>query len=117
MEADVRGYFTSYTNWYDTLMNNTYFRNEDKDLNSWVTITTNEKTFIDKITALEEKYKKENFTDTTGRGLANYSNIVNLFQYQNLSDDFVNKLKKNNFVIVPGVNIQFGIATFEWTKS
>ena len=106
MESDIRSYFSGHTKWYDSIMNKRFYANENKELNSWITLTKEEKAFVDKINELEQEKLKENFKDINRRNLGNLNNIVNLFQYKDLSHDFLHMLYQNNFAIVPGENVQ-----------
>ena len=63
MEADLRSYFTANTNWYDTLMYNTYMANDTVELNSWVSLSSDERAFIKKISALEKEKLKNNINN------------------------------------------------------
>ncbi len=105
MEADLRSYFTANTNWYDTLMYNTYMTNDTVELNSWVTLSSDERAFIKKISALEKEKLKNNI-NASNRNLPNTANIVNLFQYKNITGEFMKKIGHNGFLIVPDTNIQ-----------
>jgi hypothetical protein len=106
MEADLRSYFTAHTTWYDTLMSNRYDTNFDKALNAWVVLSEEEKEFVKKVTTLENEKLKNNYTGDSNRNLANVDNIVNFFQYKNLSKGFIQKVSQNGFAIVPGTEIQ-----------
>lgn len=109
MEADLRGYFSSRTKWYDTLMENQYYKHESDtggSLNSWLTLSLDEKNFVDKTVELEKVKIKENYKDEKGQYLANLNNVVNLFQFEKLPDEFLKKLDQNNFAIIPSSKIQ-----------
>ena len=86
MEADLRGYFVSNTKWYDTLMQNQYDRNYTIELNSWLTLSEEEKAFVDKTLELEKEKIKENFKNEEGQSLANPNNVVNLFDILSTED-------------------------------
>lgn len=106
MEADLRGYFESQTNWYDTLMFHAYDNNYDKDLNEWVTLTEEEAAFVKKVDQLIEEKLKSNYINTDGKSAPNTENIINLFQYTGIENSFMEKVKRNGFVMVPGNDIQ-----------
>lgn len=106
MEADLRGYFSSRTKWYDTLMETQYFKHDTVALNSWITLSEEEKAFVDKTIELEKEKAKNNYKDEKGQNLANLNNIVNLFQFEKLPNEFLTKLDINNFAIIPSSKIQ-----------
>ncbi|MBU0766082.1 MAG: DUF3160 domain-containing protein, partial [Bacteroidetes bacterium] len=107
MKADLRGYFTANTKWYNSLM---YARWEAADMmeQPWpeITLTPEELAFADKVKKMEDEKRKQNFVTKGKYNLPDTENIVNLFQYNNLNEDFMQKLDNNGFVIVPGDNIQ-----------
>ena len=106
MEADLRGYFSSRTKWYDTLMENQFYKHEDVDLNSWITLSAEEKAFVDKTVELEKTALNSNYKEGNSRNLANLHNVVNLFQFEKLPAEFLHKLDQNNFTLIPSDKIQ-----------
>ncbi|WP_291723402.1 DUF3160 domain-containing protein [Bernardetia sp.] len=105
MSADLRGFFTA-QGWYDSLM---YNRWEAEDYGKGippVELNAEEKAFTDKIKALEEEKKKENYITINGNTVPNVNNVVNLWQYEGVEQGFLEKLGQNGFVIVPNDNIQ-----------
>jgi hypothetical protein len=109
MQADIRGYFSAHMKGYDSVMEARWWAEDGGDTTLTfpkIKLSTEEEKFVKKIEALESEKKKENYVDRNGIQLANVENVVNLFQFTNLSKDFINKLDKNNFAIVPTDKIQ-----------
>ncbi len=108
MQADLRGYFSAYMKGYDSLMNARYESEypDNKSPFPPIKLTAEEEAFSKKIEAMESQKLKNNFIDRNGLQFANVDNIVNLFQFKNISKDFISLLDKNNFAIVPGDEIQ-----------
>ncbi len=106
-QADLRGYFSAYTEWYDKLSYAKWDEEERTGQPIPLTFTEEENNFIAKIRELEKAKKEQTYVDVNNQKLANVENIVNLFQYTDITDEFMDKLKINNFVIVPNDNIQF----------
>ena len=116
MKADLRGYFSANFKQYDSLMNarwdmeeNIYYeasKNKEKAKIPEIVITPEEAAFIKKIDARIAELKKNDYVEKDGYRLANPDNIVNLFQFIGISDEFKQKLATNNMVITPSGNIQ-----------
>lgn len=106
MEADLRGFFSAHTPHYDSLMEAPYFAGQEDKSFPAIHLTKAEEVFTRKIKDLEKQKLKENYSTVNGKKIANIENVINLFQYKNLSSPFLNKLKENNFVIVPNNNEQ-----------
>jgi hypothetical protein len=105
MNADLRGFFSA-QGWYDSLMNNRWeAEDEGKDIKP-IALSAEEKIFSDKIMALEEAKKKENYIEIKGKKVPNINNVVNLWQYENVDEAFLKKVAQNGFAIVPNDNIQ-----------
>lgn len=103
MAADLRGYFTAHMPEYDSLMNLRWWAEEEQtDTVPPISFTKEETAFIKKIEALENKKRKENFITRNGLPVANIKNIINLFQFTDVSKSFMEQLDKNSFVIIPG---------------
>ncbi|MES2733740.1 MAG: DUF3160 domain-containing protein [Bacteroidota bacterium] len=107
MEADLRGYYTSTTVWYDSLMEARFWAEDslDKRLQP-VQFTLQEQAFLDKIKGLETQKQAQNYVMKNGRKLANIDNVLNFFQFKSFPAGFQQKLKENNFVIIPNDNLQ-----------
>ena len=109
MEADLRGYFSAHTKWYNALMEKQFYKHEADSggiLNSWLSLSAEEKSFVDKTLKFEKEKLKGNYKDEKGQNLANLNHVVNLFQFKKLPDEFSHQLDQNNFVIVPSQKIQ-----------
>ena len=106
MNADLRGFFTA-QGWYDSLMYNRWeAEDEGKEIQP-IALNAEESAFAEKIKALEEAKKKENYIEVNGKTVPNINNVINLWQYENVDDAFLNKIAQNGFAIVPNDNIQF----------
>lgn len=102
MEADLRGYFSANTNWYDTLMENRFW-DEDQERGKYkpITFSPEEEKLILKLNAREKELLGKNYLTREGVRLANVENIVNLFQFKEVSKDFLSMLDRQNFAVVP----------------
>ncbi|OFY83694.1 MAG: hypothetical protein A3F72_12845 [Bacteroidetes bacterium RIFCSPLOWO2_12_FULL_35_15] len=109
MQADIRGYFSGHMKGYDSIMEARFWSEEGADSTHTfppIKLSPEEAVFVKKIETLEAEKKKNNYVDRNGGQLGNVENIVNLFQFTNLSTDFISMLDKNNFAIVPTNKIQ-----------
>jgi hypothetical protein len=109
MQADIRGYFSAHMKGYDSIMEARWWSEDGGDTTVTfpkIKLSPEEEEFVKKIELLETAKKKENYVDRNGIQSANVENVVNLFQFTNLSKDFINKIGKNNFAIVPTDKIQ-----------
>jgi hypothetical protein len=109
MQADIRGYFSAHMKGYDSIMEARWEAEEDGDTKSTfpkIKLTPEEEAFVKRIEVLESEKKKNNYVGRNGIQLANVENIVNMFQFTNLSKDFISMIDKNNFAIVPTDKIQ-----------
>ncbi|WP_375561262.1 DUF3160 domain-containing protein [Bernardetia sp. OM2101] len=106
MNADLRGFFSA-QGWYDDLMMQRWeVEDEGGDIKP-IALNAEESAFADKIKALEEAKKKENYIEVNGKTVPNINNVVNLWQYENVEEGFLKKIAQNGFAIVPNDNIQF----------
>ncbi|MDR2840130.1 MAG: DUF3160 domain-containing protein [Paludibacter sp.] len=107
MEADLRAYFTANMPRYDSLM---YARweSEEYEVNNIapIELSEDELAFVQRVDERLALLKKNDFVDINGFRLANPANIVNLFQFQYISPDFLKKLSENNMLITQSNNIQ-----------
>ncbi len=108
MEGDMYAYFSANTTWYVELVDKLYMQDEDmvpldyKD----VTLSDEEQAFVDRIDKQIVELEKNSFVLVDRYRLANPDNVVNLFQFNEYDDEFMAKLKQNNFVIITGKNEQ-----------
>ncbi len=106
MKADIRGYFSANTTWYDKLMEERYFASENDTDVKPIILTAEESKFISRVELMEKELLKNNFYDNNGYRLANISNIVNLFQFSETPKDFMSMLDRQNFAMVSSDQIQ-----------
>ena len=101
-DADLIAYFTSkYDDFYDYWVGNFGNMESDKKNEFSKKFSAEEKKFLKKIDLQILERLKQNYIFVGGRKVANTDNIVNLFQMDKYSDEFMNKLRMNNFVIIP----------------
>jgi hypothetical protein len=98
-ESELRSFFAAKYNWYDTLTTEIWLRIGDTIVYEPV-LTHQEYSFIKKIDSKIAEKIKNNFSKQ-GNQLANIDHIVNLNEFQKLTPEFSEKLKQNNFVIIP----------------
>jgi len=105
-EADLNGFFSANTKWYSDLVYELW--GDDKMPESYddVVLTEEEKSFTEKIDKRIKELQKNNFEKKGDYRLGNIKNIVNLFQFQDVDETFIDKINKNNFVITAGANQQ-----------
>lgn len=106
MEADINGFFTANTDWYQRLVWDLWEKDEMPEEYSDITLSEEEQLFVDKIKKRMNELQKENFSPQGIHLLGNVNNIANLFQYKNTDEQFYKKLAENNFIISRGKNIQ-----------
>ncbi|NDV95640.1 DUF3160 domain-containing protein [Dysgonomonas sp. 521] len=106
MEADLNAYFRTNTKWYESLVYKLW--DDDKMPLDYkeVNLMAEEQAFVDKIDKRIEELKQTNFVKKGNYNLGNYTNIVNLFQFKEIDQEFVDKIGKNNFAITTGANLQ-----------
>jgi hypothetical protein len=107
MQADLRGYFSGHMKGYDSIMEARFWDEDaEKKTVAPISFSKEEHAFIKKIEALEAEKKKNNFLLRDGHEIGNVQNIINLFQFKDLSNNFMTLLDKYNCAIVPTDNIQ-----------
>lgn len=108
MEADMHAFFSANTTWYEKRVYDLY--NKDEDLvpldYKEVSLNRKERAFVERIDKRIAELKKDDYHLSDNHKLANPANVVNLFQFNEYDDEFMEKLLRNNFVITPGNNIQ-----------
>lgn len=110
MEADINAFFSANTKWYselvwslwDNIDPNIKFPESYEEVN----LTPEEKTFVERVDARMTELRQQQFTQRDSYYLGNTDNIVNLFQFENLDQELLDKLQQNNFVITEGNNLQ-----------
>jgi hypothetical protein len=107
MEADLRGYFSANTDWYDNLMYERWEKSYESGGDDPIALTAEETAFVARIDERIGELKKADYVTLDG-GLraANPQNIVNWFQFQDVSSEFMNRLAQHNIVISPSKNEQ-----------
>jgi len=106
MEADLNAFFRANTKWYESLVYKLW--DDDKMPLDYkdVKLSAEEQDFVDKIDKRILELKQSNFIKKGDYNLGNYSNIVNLFQFKEIDQQFIDKIGQNNFVITTGANLQ-----------
>lgn len=106
MEADLNAFFRANTKWYESLVYKLW-DDEKMPLDyKDVKLSAEEQAFIDKIDKRILELKQSNFIKKGEHNLGNYNNIVNLSQFKEIDQQFVDKLQQNNFAITTGANLQ-----------
>jgi hypothetical protein len=114
MEADLRGYFSANMKTYDSLM---WVRWEYEDAGESaeqykipkvepVKLTAEETAFVQRVDERIALLKQNNFVQKGDFRLANPANIINLFQFKDVSPEFLQKLSDNNMVMTQSANTQ-----------
>ncbi|GHT03040.1 hypothetical protein AGMMS49525_07470 [Bacteroidia bacterium] len=118
MEADLRGYFENTNKWYSQLMQKRWELEwveanpadaeflEENYLLAPIALTPEETTFVERIDKRIVELKQADYVKVDDYRVANSKNIVNLFQYQNISSEFMQKMAQNNMVITPSNQVQ-----------
>lgn len=101
--ADMRAYFTAKIPAYDSIMEDRWWAEEEgvKAI-APISFTSEENAFLAKIDALIKERQKNNLIEHDGATMANLDNVVNLFQLEKFPTGLLDKLRANNFAIVPG---------------
>jgi hypothetical protein len=105
MKAELRGIFET-TSWYDKIMNDRFWAEDEGKPFPPITFTKEEQTFISKLQARENELKKLNFMRRDDRIVPNLNNLVNLFQMKETPRELMVMLAQNGFAIAPGNEIQ-----------
>ena len=87
--ALIRDYFKQF-DWYQPI-----YWEEERDFK----LSKEEKELIDRIKAREEELLKENYREDSDRHLARLENVVNMFQFEAISDTLHTFLRKRNFAV------------------
>ncbi|MDR0815311.1 MAG: DUF3160 domain-containing protein [Bacteroidales bacterium] len=119
MEADLRDYFENSTYWYTRVMENRWEAEYVEKYPEYVEdysgtyhpvapieLTPDEIAFVERIDKRMAVLKKNDYVKAGGYRAANPKNIVNLFQFRDISPEFMQKLTQNNIVITPDSYIQ-----------
>ena len=105
MKADLRGIFST-TSWYDKRMEERYWAEEGENPLPPISYTEEEQQFIKKLRDRENELKQQNFVLNGNRKTPNMSNVVNLFQMEEVPSELMTRLGQNGFAIIPNDNIQ-----------
>jgi hypothetical protein len=92
MDYVLRSYFNS-TKWYQPVFWYPDFK---------IKLTGQEKSFIDKVLAYEQKLYTKNYVITENRKTVNLENVVNWQQFENIPPVMMQHLKQDGFVINQG---------------
>lgn len=99
MESDLRDYFTKNYKWYEDMI----YKNLELEWNEKpvppIVLSDDEKKFIERIDKLILEKAKDNFSGTDTLATPNIDNIANKFTEGEFSEDFLEKLKANSFVV------------------
>ncbi|MDP4184352.1 MAG: DUF3160 domain-containing protein, partial [Bacteroidota bacterium] len=106
MDAEIRGFYSANTCWYDSIMESRYWANEEDTTKvvPSIELSSEENAFVSRADSLINLKKKNNFENNTYH--PNISNIVNLFQFEKTDPAFLEKLNKNGFAILESNNDQ-----------
>lgn len=107
-EAELHAYFTANTDWYETLVDSLFYVDEDSVPLAYdaVNLSEEEQSFVDRVDKRMVEIQKNNFINKDGYRLGNADNIINLYQFKEFDPLFIEKITRNNFVIVEGKNQQ-----------
>ncbi|GHT18357.1 hypothetical protein FACS189429_4740 [Bacteroidia bacterium] len=114
MEADLRAYFSANMKSYDSLMWARWdYEEAGESAEEYsipkvapIKLSAAETAFVKRVDERLAFLKKNDFIEKNGFRLANTENIVNLFQFKDISPDFLQKLSENNMLITQSANIQ-----------
>lgn len=108
MEADINSFFTSNTNWYTNLVWELYDSPDKKFAERYedVQLTPEEQVFVKQIDDRIAQLRQQQYIDKGSYSLGNISNIVNLFQFKDVTPELLGKLRQSNFSITTGTNLQ-----------
>ena len=114
MEADLRSYFSANMKGYDSLMNARWdYEEAGADAEAYniskvapLKLTPEETAFVKRIDERIALLQENNFLQNGDYRLANVKNIVNLFQFEDISPEFLQKLAENNMVMTQSGNTQ-----------
>lgn len=106
MEAEINSFFMANTDWYYKLVSDLW--STDKMPLSYyeVELSDEERIFINKVNTRISALQDANYLKQGEYTLGNTTNIVNLYQFQELTAPFMDKLTENNFVITPSEHLQ-----------
>ena len=108
MEADLHSYFVAQIPWYSQYMTDMFDEGNENLLLEYedVKLSDVEKQFVERVDKRIAELQKSMYITRNNYVIGNASNIVNLFQFKNLKQDFMDKIAQNNFVITRGNNLQ-----------
>jgi len=106
MEAEINSFFMANTDWYRDLVYSLWERREMPLEYDDVSLSNEEQLFIDKVNKRIAELQESNFIKQGKYTLGNTENLVNRYQFSELTTEFTEKLKTKNFVITPTQHIQ-----------
>jgi len=108
MEADLRSYFSVNMKGYDSLMYARWEENYGENIPKVapLKLTPEETAFVQRVDERIALLQQNNFVQNGDYRLANVKNIVNLFQFKDISPEFLQKLSENNMLMTQSANTQ-----------
>lgn len=105
-EADLNAFFKANTTWYQNLVSDLWEEDKLPLSKSEVVLGEEEKNFLAEVDSKIKELQQNNTKQVGSYTLGNVDNIVNLFQFKDVDDNFKEKIAENNFVITTGNNLQ-----------
>jgi hypothetical protein len=99
-ESDLRKYWRENTTWYDTLSRSRYAKLTDNEF--IISLTTDDQELINRIDYRMAQLQQENYICTDDDTTANILNIVNMFQFGEITQqEIMDDLAVNNYALLP----------------
>lgn len=106
LEDEINSFFMANTTWYKDLVYELWDKGEMPQKYEDVALSREELNFIYNVDKRIKQLQRDNFIRGDRYTLGNTENIVNEYQFNELSDEFKDKLEANNFVIIPSEHVQ-----------
>jgi hypothetical protein len=109
MESDLRAWFGQ-TKWYNKAMEDRWYGEcEESGLPKKppIAYSSDEAAFMERCKLREEQLRKEHYAEVDGKKQVNLNNVVNIWQFSELDPGMKDRLRQNQFVMLPGENVQF----------